>query len=242
MNKTIILVILLVISSMVLAGDSKSPVNLLIERVTVEYEKAVEYADKYYEKYTTPILKRYGDTRDKKILSAGNIAIQRLNSARRGTSELNSIKLEQEIEKIRKSLDERVGKAPKITRKVSVLAACGVKFKGHTYLAVVSPVKWEEAKNICKKMGGHLVYIETTEEMFFIEKLYGRFKMLIGATDEHKEGDWRWLNGIKVDKKFWDNEEPNGGSSSNCAFHHDGTFNDVSKSWKDSHGFICEWE
>ena len=240
MKKTITLLLLISITTAIIAEVVEKPdvVDVFIERVIGTYEKSIKNADKYYEKYTIPILKR----RDGKIITAGNLAIQRLNSARKGTSELNNIKFEQEIEKIRKSLDELVGKAPKFTRKVSVLAACGKKFKEHTYLAIVARIGWQEANAMCKKMGGHLVYIETADEAFFLDKAYGFLQHWVGATDMHKEGDWRWLNGKTINKTLWKPGESTRNTNDNCAMYKQGQLYDVPQAWNDVHGFICEWE
>jgi len=244
MKKLLMILFVLFLSAVVVAEVVKkeSPLDTLIKRVIGDYGRSVQKADLDYKRFTAPIFKRYGDIRDRRIITAGDSAIKRLEFVRKGASELDGIKMEQEIEKIRKSLDERVGKAPKVTRKVSILSACGSTFQGHTYLAIVGVVKWEEARDICKRMGGHLVYIETPGEMFFVNKLGKTLKLWVGATDEHKEGDWRWLNGKPVDKSLWGEGEPNGGKRENCSFYNGGKLNNLEYHVKFCHGFICEWE
>jgi hypothetical protein len=223
----------------------KSASDILIARTTGDYEKALSDADALYEKSIAPLLKRYGNARDKRILTAGSNAIRRFNSARRGASELDGIRMEQEIAKIRKSMDDRVGDAPKVTPKASALKVCGVSFKGHTYLAIASNAHWKEANALCKKMGGHLAYIETAEELAFLAKMF-RANLWVGATDAHKEGSWCWGNRKPVTRNLWNEGEPSnlGGEHyaalfTNSKGHrlHDIAFNNRSVV-----GFICEWE
>ena len=116
-------------------------------------------------------------------------------------------------------------------------------FKGNAYTAFFNhTASFSKAVAICKKMGGHLVYIETDEEMNFISKTFGDLRMWVGATDDLKEGDWRWLNGEKVSNKFWNTNEGNMGRTENKMFHYKGKFYDVAEPWANSRGFICEWE
>jgi len=238
MKKIILALFLITFTSVVIAevATKKSTVDILIERVMGVYEKSVKDADDYYEKYTAPVQKR----RDGKIVAAGDRAIKTLNSARRSVSEIDGIKLEQQIAVVRKSLDDKVGDIPTVTRKASVLAVCGVKFKGHTYLAIAAKVNWKEAKSLCEKMGGHLVYVETSDEMTFLAKTYTSLELWVGATDEHKEGDWRWLNNKPVNGKLWGPKEPsNDKNKEHYAFYKKGLC-DHPFNW--NKGFICEWE
>ena len=237
---TALLVVLLFATIVVLAAEKateKSNADILIARIKADYAKALRDADAFYEKFTAPQLK----TRSNKILSEGSKAIRRLNAARKGVSELDGIKMEKEIEKIRESLDKKVGK---VTPKTFVLRVCGVSFKGHTYLAIASNANWKEADAMCKEMGGHLAYIETAEELVFLAKIF-RGNLWVGATDARKEGDWRWGNGRAVARGLWLNGEPSD---------HKGTENyaELKSFWgkrllndaqlNDSGGFICEWE
>ena len=247
---TALLIVLLFATIVVLAAEKateKSNADILIARIKGDYEKAINDADAFYEKFTAPTLKRYGDVRDKKILTAGSNAIRRLTAARREVSELGGIRMEKEIEKIRKSIDGKVGNAPKVTPKVSVLKACGVSFKGHTYLAIASGANWKEADAMCKKMGGHLAYAETAEELTFIAKAFRGVGLWVGATVAHKKGDWRWGNGKPIAKSLWHKGEPNnkGGDENYAALSSskgERLLIDAPVNYSSVVGFICEWE
>ena len=242
---TALLVVLLFATIVVLAVEKateKSDADIVIARIKADYVKALGDADAFYKKYTAPTLKRYGDARDKRIITAADNAIRRFNAARKEVSDLDGVKMEKEIAKIRKSLDAQFGDAPKVTPKTSVLKACGVSFKGHTYLAIASKANWKEADALCKKMGGHLVYIESAEEMLFIANTF-RGWIWVGASDAHKEGDWRWGNGKPVAKNLWrENEPSNYNGNEHCAILHSKALHDTHSNYGGAVGFICEWE
>jgi uncharacterized protein (UPF0333 family) len=231
----------------------KSAADTVISRVTGDYEKAVRNATASYDKSTARLLKKYSAARDKKIISAGNNAIKRLTSTRKEVSGPNGARMEQEIEKVRKSIDDQVGNAPEVTPKakpkaaprMSVIAACSATLNGHTYLAIDSKVHHKTANAMCKKMGGHLVYIETAEELVFLLKTFcGR--AWVGATDAHKEGDWRWGNRKPIARDIWFKGQPDNQNNEDYAIldHRNGVrlLNDVSADNQTRLGFICEWE
>ena len=240
---TALLVVLLFATIVVLAAEKaakKSPVDILIARINGDYAKALEDADAFYKKLTAP----YTTARNKKILTAGSKAIRRFNAARKGVSELDGIKMEKEIEKIRISMDDRVGDDPTV---IPVMKVCGVSFKGHKYLVIGSNANWKEADALCKKMGGHLVYIETAEEMLFLAKTFPGLRLWVGASDAHKEGDWRWGNGKSVVRDLWFKGEPNNSYGiqhyARLTTNNDkGGLNDAPLNNGGAVGFICEWE
>jgi hypothetical protein len=242
MKKTTMILLLMALTAVVVAevtATKESPADILIQRVMGAYEKSVKDADDYYQERTDPAqIQRYG-----KIVKAGDIAIKKLNLAKRTVSEIEGIKLEQQIAIVRKSLDE-LGDVSKTTPKATVLAVCGVEFKGHRYLAIASNVNWKEAVVLCKKMGGHLAYVETADEAIFLAKNF-RGYLWVGATDAHKEGDWRWGNRKSVARNLWGKNEPNGRGGENYAVlvaSAGGTLNDCPLSSRSVVGFICEWE
>jgi len=240
------IVVFLLATIVALAADkasSKSDADILIGRIKVDYAKALKDADAFFAKYAAP----YQKARDKKLITAGNTAIRRLNAARKDVSEIDGIKMEKEIAAIRKSLDAQFGQTPKVTPKVSVLKACGVSFKGHTDLAIASGVNWKEADALCKRMGGHLAYAETAEELAFIDKAFRGPGLWVGASDAHKEGDWRWGNNKPVGKNSWMKGEPNnkGGSENYAALasvEGPRLLIDARLNYGVVVGFICEWE
>jgi len=244
--KKIALLTFWVVASAALAQTTKpkSPADIFIGRTTESYEKAIGDANAGYQKAVAPVLKRYGGFRDRKILAAGNSAIKRLEAARKGASELDGIRMEQEIEKIRKSLDEKVGDAPKVARKGSILEVCGLKYKGHSYLPVYKQVTWKEANALCKKMGGHLAYIETAGEMKALTAVHNgkntKAAFWVGATSN--KGVWKWGNRKPVNPELWKTGKT-GDPSRPCARFSNGDLHPARENEKYLLvGFICEWE
>jgi serine/threonine-protein kinase len=78
-----------------------------------------------------------------------------------------------------------------------------VEYNGHYYKLVDGKgIYWTKAKKACEEQNGHLVTIADAEEEAFIEDLIEKegklYHYWLGATDEKKEGDWRWLDGERV--------------------------------------------
>lgn len=76
-----------------------------------------------------------------------------------------------------------------------------VKLNGHSYAIVREAVTWHVAKKRCEQMGGHLAFAKNTAALHLIAKLSVGVDVHIGASDEEKEGDWRWLDGTKFSLK-----------------------------------------
>jgi hypothetical protein len=126
-------------------------------------------------------------------------------------------------------------------------------FMGHHYLAVCEKTTWHEAKKACEARGGHLVTIASKEENDFLATLGSELTisamgfLWMGCTDEAKEGDWRWVDGRKVEYSQWYPGEPNNGGGRE---HYGGSrflpgrtdWNDVPADNPDNAGYICEWD
>jgi len=122
-------------------------------------------------------------------------------------------------------------------------------FRGHRYRLVEKHVTWEEARDACIAVGGHLVIIETEDEARFVASLVpedGRWdRFWLGASDAEVEGDWRWLDGTKVAYADWATNEPNdGGGIQDCGCIVAATkkWDDVQHNWGAPVGYICEWD
>lgn len=121
-------------------------------------------------------------------------------------------------------------------------------YKGHTYYVYTGSYTWKKAKSLCESKGGHLATITSSGENKMIAKLIDKknvYRCWLGATDEAKEGTWKWVTGEKFKFKAWDSNQPdNSGGNEDYL----GTFYD-SDSWNDYpndnssvDGFVCEWD
>lgn len=126
-------------------------------------------------------------------------------------------------------------------------------FSGHCYRFYDYAATWMEAVMTCKMTDSELISMETAAENQFIKDYitanYGQINFWTGATDAHKEGEWRWIaNGEPVAYSDWNENEPNNsgddGVVENCAAIDQITANVYRWNDKDCslkvNAFICE--
>jgi hypothetical protein len=133
--------------------------------------------------------------------------------------------------------------APVVKRRL--LPKDAKQFKGHHYLFVGKKVTWGDAKKACEEMGGHLVTITSEKEDDFVNSLAGDRSILIGCTDEEKEGQWIWVTGEKFVFANWAPNDPNGGRAQNYGFkfmRSRGEWCDVEDFNLNLGGYVCEWD
>jgi len=135
-------------------------------------------------------------------------------------------------------------------------------FNGHTYAIFDKSLTWQEAKEYCESLGGHLVTITSKEEQNFIENLLdngSKWFYWLGGTDEKVEGDWKWVTSETWTYDNWKNISPSNfqGIEHYLAIintkvtwwgsvYNKGDWNDFSPEGTNeelnSFGFICEWD
>ena len=133
-------------------------------------------------------------------------------------------------------------------------------FGDHTYSIIEKTMTWEEAKEYCESLGGYLVTITSADEQLFIEsfikeKGLTNNRFWIGATDEEKEGTWKWITEEKFSYANWGETQPNngeaGGQNYGVFVGYDTVYNGkklLANQWDDINNgkeediyFICEW-
>ena len=122
-----------------------------------------------------------------------------------------------------------------------------VEYNGHFYKIYLDSLNWDEARQECIKLGGHLATITDEEEQAFIEGLNTRKKDLwIGGFLETENYEWRWVTEEAFEYTHWADGEPN--NSSNVKSNETKIavwpkeWNDLNAaSWEQS-GYICEWD
>ena len=119
-------------------------------------------------------------------------------------------------------------------------------YSGHGYAIFDMDMTWEEARDYCQSLGGHLVTIGCLEENMFIQSLVSNAGIkyaAIGMSDEEEEGTWVWVTGEPMDFTFWNYREPNnaGNEGQDHGYMYD------NGRWDDGfynvrYPFICEWD
>lgn len=122
-------------------------------------------------------------------------------------------------------------------------------FKGHWYRVYNGKGSWHNAKGRCTALGGRLAIVPDAATWTFIKTL-SKSSLWLGATDEAKEGEWKWIDGTPVTFAAWVTNNPNnqGGNENYLAM----VVNDNVQGWNDFSkegktntlqisGFICEW-
>jgi hypothetical protein len=120
---------------------------------------------------------------------------------------------------------------------------------GHWYKLFVGRVTWDDAKQHCEKMGGHLACLETEAEAKAVGRLFARtsgknlgYICLGGFRD--KQGKWQWVNGQPMTYRYFGKGEPNGGTGpeDRLVTWSTGRWNDINGDHEKIRGFVCEWE
>jgi hypothetical protein len=122
-----------------------------------------------------------------------------------------------------------------------------VEYKGHHYLLISGQIAWNQAKQECERLGGHLVIITDAKEDEFFQKLTDKKNVWIGLSDEKKSGEFHWVDGTLPRYTRWQPGDPNGPTDAvnvvrtvllppcgwgDCA-------NDATGSVV---GYVCEWD
>jgi hypothetical protein len=114
-------------------------------------------------------------------------------------------------------------------------------FRGHSYLAVLSPnVSWNEAREHCRKMGGDLASINDKEEFAFLRKLNGPVNLHVGG--RRVETEWKWVDGKAIQPEFWHQNYPH--ADPVFAFVYINSVDSIGNSPERIEtipGYICEW-
>lgn len=134
-------------------------------------------------------------------------------------------------------------------------------YNGNTYKFINdSSYTWNEAKEYCESLGGHLVTITSEGEQdavySFIKDRIGDEDVYIGLSDTDENGVWNWVTEEELSYTNWAEGEPdsyhagqiyaaicNGTRSGSNFSITPGTWDDVSDDDDFVSGyFICEWE
>ncbi|MBC8115529.1 MAG: C-type lectin domain-containing protein [Candidatus Saccharimonas sp.] len=77
-----------------------------------------------------------------------------------------------------------------------------VRLEGHAYALITEPATWHVARQRCVAMEGHLITIDSPAEFELVRKFITNQTVWVGASDDEKEGDWRWVTGQALSSDF----------------------------------------
>jgi hypothetical protein len=237
LKQPIPLIVLMMFAGLALAQDSTKPReqtadDLLLDqmkhpqakRAALAYQQAIERATQQYIKTAE---------------GARKVLINSLEGAAKTAAQSND---KEEARVIGDTVTRlKAGALPVVPGGAGPIGA--VPFGNKWYRLVLGNYTWTDAKAEAEAMGGRLVCISGSQEAGFLTKLTGKsVRVWVGATDEHKEGDWRWIDGTPVDKSLWAGGEPNNGMGGEnyAELRHSGRLNDTFRNDRVD-GFVVEF-
>lgn len=149
---------------------------------------------------------------------------------------------------------------------IRVFNAVSFKYKGHRYTAIDHGLTWEDAKEYCESLGGHLMTVNSKGEQKALVKALKkktgvkRKNFWLGAQKD-ETGKMRWITGESFSYTAWGPGQPDNFRET-CLmiyrFNNPHTGGDDTYLWNDlsnlgthgneswfglnNFGFICEWE
>jgi hypothetical protein len=131
-------------------------------------------------------------------------------------------------------------------KKVSSIPLDAQTFGGHAYRHYPEHLTWQEAKEFCEKLGGHLATITSREEGQFVCTLFPAPKEIgpwIGLSWDIKGREWKWVTGEPVKHSNWAPTEPNHMDAEHWV---EIAPRGIGEHWNNVGGgrrpFLCEWD
>ena len=95
--------------------------------------------------------------------------------------------------------------------------AGAVSFGSSQYLFIRREMDWQQAKQHCESLGGHLPIVTSQAENDFLRDMLmretaggdGKEAIWLGASDAQQEGSWKWTDGSPVSFDAWGPTQPN---------------------------------
>lgn len=231
------------VASYLTAGDNEgsSAIEEQVDKILKEFKEKRSEADAQYCTQLQPYVERLEKKRRLTMSAANKKARSKLQKLLQKAEQADD---QTALNSIHKSIEETDKAAPPPSVKAKgTIRDIATRFEGHYYIIIATQVDWYRARKMCKTVGGHLVYIETPEELaFLLKRMVGIGNVWVGATDEHKEGDWRWLNKKPVRKFVWHDRQPDGKRRKNFGVLFRNGLHDAADSSNWISGFICEWD
>lgn len=86
----------------------------------------------------------------------------------------------------------------------------------HKYYISHFLTRWNEAKTLSEKFGGHLVTITNKQENTIIwnglKENKNAYNVWIGLTEQNEDNEWKWITGENFDYQAWSINQPDDGA------------------------------
>jgi len=248
------------------AAERKSAYEKRIDKIMDDYVTAIRSVENSFDKKLAPVTKSLRARRNAAVAKAGQVLLAKLDRAARHAKRMKWVsevtlaeaklaEFKKHVEQLKTAHPVRPAAAdkPKPAPREQVMAS-HVTYRGHRYLAIMGKCTLYKARDVCRKLGGHLVYLDSAQEMSFLQsEMPCKFTLWVGAADTNGKDNWIWLNGKRLNPKYWANGWPkrsctrleaktrkDGISHVRAALHSSGL---LSRSEKETcKGFICEWD
>ncbi|MBQ7577622.1 MAG: hypothetical protein IJT21_05050 [Synergistaceae bacterium] len=121
-------------------------------------------------------------------------------------------------------------------------------WNNHRYEIYNESLTWEEARQRCESLGGHLVTITSDAEQTFITQLLTvsstNYSVYWIGANADSSGAWHWVTDEVFEKQYsnFAANQPNGDGNYLQIFASSGLWDDTRQDTGTEHGFICEWD
>ncbi len=130
-----------------------------------------------------------------------------------------------------------------------------VMLDGRSYKVYTTKMTWEQAKDYCQSLGGHLVTITSAEEQDFVSNLVIKTDLACWIGAYASGTTFKWVTDEPFSYTNWDDGEPSRNYNSSdepyvgiyanntaTSYSTTGKWNDFSANTGTVKGFVCEWE
>ncbi len=113
-------------------------------------------------------------------------------------------------------------------------------YEGHHYKLFKESVTWQTAKQVCEKMGGHLVTITSKGENDFVHGLVNHSGVSAWIGLVKSGSSWKWVTGEQLSYSNWKDTAPNTVDNVRMSYLNGKWRNDQPD--RTSFYYVCEWD